>query len=76
MKNSKLVHRVVLKIIRLYQHTASPDHGLLHVFFPFGVCRYEQSCSAYTYQAVREHGLKGLWLGLKRVSTCHPFAKV
>lgn len=67
---------LLLSLIRFYQHTLSPDHGLLRIFFPFGVCRYQQTCSEYTYQAITQHGLRGLVMGGKRVLRCHPFVKV
>lgn len=37
-------------------------------------CRYYPTCSQYTYEAVERHGaVKGAWLGLRRLSRCHPF---
>ncbi len=69
------ISAILCKVIRLYQHTLSPDHGPLRVFFPSGICRYEQTCSEYTYQALEKHGVKGLWLGIRRILTCHPFSK-
>lgn len=71
-----ILARVCLSLIRAYQHTLSPDHGPMHVFFPMGACRYEETCSQFTYRAIEEHGLRGIWRGLKRLSTCHPFARV
>ena len=67
--------RIVLVLIRLYQFLFSFDHSFWGKHLPFRACRYYPSCSEYTYQAVEEYGLFGLWLGLKRVMRCHPFAK-
>ncbi|MES2680473.1 MAG: membrane protein insertion efficiency factor YidD [Bacteroidota bacterium] len=37
-------------------------------------CRYTPSCSEYAIQAINKYGgLKGSWLGLKRILRCHPW---
>ncbi len=37
-------------------------------------CRYTPTCSAYAIEAVKKHGiLKGGWLALKRILSCHPW---
>ena len=55
-----------LGIIRLYQRTLS------RILPPS--CRFEPSCSEYTYEAIARHGFfRGTWLGMKRISRCHPF---
>jgi len=60
--------RVVLVLIRGYQLALSPLLG--------NSCRYEPSCSRYTYEAVQRYGwAKGSWMGVKRIARCHPFAK-
>ena len=57
---------LVLSIIKLYQNTFS------RALPP--TCRFEPSCSYYTYEAIEKYGLlKGGWLALKRFSRCHPF---
>jgi uncharacterized protein len=35
-------------------------------------CLFHPSCSEYTLEAVRLHGLSGILEGLDRVSRCHP----
>jgi hypothetical protein len=53
-------------LIRGYQRVISP------VLPPS--CRFHPSCSQYTLEAVERHGIfKGSWLGLRRLSRCHPF---
>ncbi|MFC1847149.1 membrane protein insertion efficiency factor YidD [Chloroflexota bacterium] len=58
--------RLALGLIRLYQLTIS------RVLPPS--CRFEPTCSQYTHEAITRFGVfKGLWLGSKRLSRCHPF---
>ncbi len=59
--------QIGLALIRLYQFTFS------RILPPS--CRYEPSCSHYTYQAVQRYGLlKGGWMGLRRIGRCHPLS--
>ncbi|TVR41372.1 MAG: membrane protein insertion efficiency factor YidD [Bacteroidia bacterium] len=53
-------------IIRFYQGAISP-------YLPPS-CRYTPSCSQYGVEAIRKHGpVKGGWLTVKRISSCHPW---
>ncbi len=55
-----------LALIRFYRLFISPIKPQ--------VCRFYPSCSQYTYEAVCKYGfLKGLFMGLKRILSCHPF---
>lgn len=69
-----ILSNILRACIRLYQKTLSPDHGWMHFFFPFGVCRFEPTCSQYMSEAIALHGWRGVWLGVRRISRCHPFS--
>lgn len=61
-----MFRQAVLQGLRLYKRFISP-------LFPPS-CRYVPTCSEYMYDAVAKYGvLKGGWMGLKRLSRCHPF---
>lgn len=53
----------------VYKRTLSP------VFYVLGArCRHLPTCADYASDALRRHGaVKGFWLGLSRLSRCHPF---
>ncbi len=72
--DSKQIYNIIIKtivfpfiiVIKLYQVLISP-------LFPSS-CRYMPTCSHYTVEALKKHGLfKGGWLGIKRISKCHPW---
>lgn len=57
---------IALGLIRIYQMTLS------QVMPPS--CRFTPTCSQYTHEAISKYGFfKGVWLGIRRLSTCHPF---
>ena len=61
-----ILSHLVLLPVKLYQWIISP-------LFP-ATCRHTPTCSVYTVEAVKEWGpLKGIWLGIKRLSKCHPW---
>lgn len=55
-----------LGLVKVYRYGISP------VLPPS--CRYTPTCSEYMEEAIAKHGaLRGGWLGIKRVSRCHPW---
>lgn len=55
-----------LWLIKLYKVLISP--------FTPATCRYSPSCSTYAADAIKKHGgIKGFWLAIKRISSCHPW---
>ena len=60
--------RASLLLVRAYQLLIAPFSG--------GACRFEPSCSAYALEAIARHGARrGLWLAIRRVARCHPWAR-
>ena len=63
---NKLLIFLNVSIIRFYQYLFSPFLG--------NKCRYLPSCSEYYIESLKIHGLiKGSFLGIKRIFSCHPF---
>ena len=57
--------KIIIYLIKVYQITLSPLLG--------ANCRFQPTCSQYVIEAINQYGvLKGLNLGLKRISKCHP----
>lgn len=68
--------KILLLLIKAYQKSLSPDHGLFRVFFPHGYCKYHPSCSQYSYQAIEKYGIfKGGTKALWRILRCNPWSK-
>lgn len=60
------IRRTLVGTIRFYQKYISP--------LTPPSCRFHPTCSEYTRQAIIRHGvLKGIGLGIVRISKCHPF---
>jgi putative membrane protein insertion efficiency factor len=60
-----VLKRAALAAIRLYQRSVSASLGV--------ACRYEPTCSVYTYEAVERHGpIRGTWMGIRRIARCRP----
>ncbi|MCM5662829.1 membrane protein insertion efficiency factor YidD [Galbibacter mesophilus] len=62
----KILIAPFLFLVRFYQVAISP--------FTPATCRYTPTCSQYTVEALKKHGLfKGGWLAIKRILSCGPW---
>lgn len=49
--------------------------GITRIFYWGAGCRFQPSCSEYTYEAIGKYGtIKGLFLGIARIIRCNPFS--
>lgn len=56
----------IILLVKIYQWIISP-------ILPAS-CRYTPTCSSYMIDALKEWGpIKGTYLGLKRIGSCHPW---
>lgn len=60
----KFVKKILILPVRFYQLAISP-------MFP-SACRYSPTCSSYMIEAIEIHGVRGIFMGLKRIGRCHP----
>ncbi|MGZ4777839.1 MAG: membrane protein insertion efficiency factor YidD [Thermoanaerobaculia bacterium] len=60
------MRRIVVALLQFYKRAISP------ILPP--MCRFEPTCSVYMMEAVAKYGvMRGIWLGVRRLSRCHPF---
>ena len=60
--------QIAILILRSYKYAISP-------LLPPS-CRFTPTCSEYAIEAIAKYGFwKGMTLGLKRLSRCHPFSE-
>lgn len=61
--------KISIKLVILYKRYISSMK-------PYGMCKYDPTCSAYSLEAFKEHGfIKGLILSMWRILRCNPFSK-
>ncbi|MEI6311979.1 MAG: membrane protein insertion efficiency factor YidD [Bacteroidota bacterium] len=62
----KIIISPFVVLIKFYQLFISP--------LTPAACRYQPTCSSYCLQALQKHGLlKGLFIAVKRILSCHPW---
>ena len=60
------MNKPLINLIKIYRYIISPLLG--------NKCRYLPTCSEYFIDALKKHGtVKGSYLGIKRILSCHPF---
>ena len=60
-----IISKILIKLIKSYKFIISPLFG--------NSCRYLPTCSEYSIEAIKNYGvLKGLYISLKRIFSCHP----
>ena len=67
-KEKNVGTRIALGALRFYKVYLSLLVG--------GSCRFQPTCSMYTYEAIERFGVaRGCWLGLRRLLRCHPLSR-
>ncbi len=68
----KLIAKPFIVLVIVYQHTLSPDHGLLRGLYPYGYCKFHPTCSMYARQVLDQQGISGIFKIIRRLSKCRP----
>lgn len=64
-----MIKKALILLIQGYQIFLSPLKMNIH-------CIYTPTCSQYAIEALQKYGVvKGLWLSVKRILRCHPWAE-
>lgn len=71
-----MIKRLLLLLLRLYRYLSPLKMLLPAPPLTGGCCRFHPTCSCYAHEAVEKHGpARGVWLTVKRLVRCHPFAE-
>ncbi len=60
-----MINFLLLQLIKFYQLFISP------LISPR--CRFHPTCSNYCYEAIKNHGFKGIVISIFRILKCNPF---
>ena len=64
-KINRIIIEIPVTLIRIYQLLVSPLLGQN--------CRFTPSCSQYSIESLRQHGIMyGLYLSIRRITSCRP----
>ena len=67
LKKMRLIQKIAIYIIKLYQISISPFLG--------NNCRYNPTCSNYCIQSFEKHSTAyATYLSIKRILRCNPFS--
>ncbi|HCB51276.1 TPA: hypothetical protein DEP21_01690 [Patescibacteria group bacterium] len=77
MKHIKTLNHIlaqpIIRLIRLYQLTLSPDESIFFLFLRGRVCAHHPHCSKYSIQVLKRYGFRpGIWYAFDRVLHCTP----
>ncbi len=72
-----MVKKGLIKIIRIYQRTFSPDHSQFTKHkYPLGFCKFQPTCSEYAVLSIEKYGIfKGTFKSIYRIIKCNPLNK-
>lgn len=62
---SKVLLFPIVSLVYFYRYCISPLKP--------ATCRFTPTCSEYMLLAIKKHGVKGFWFGIKRILRCHPW---
>ena len=64
-KINRIIIEIPVTLIRIYQFLVSPLIGQN--------CRFTPTCSQYSIESLRQHGIVyGLYLSIRRITSCRP----
>lgn len=65
--------KILISLVNFYQKFLSRETGILWVTNK-KTCNFYPTCSEYTKICIEKNGTKGIFMGIKRISRCHPWS--